>query len=124
MAVFGLFIWAVLGPGCCSGVFPVASSTGYSLFAACRLLIVGASLVVGQGLQACGLSSSVSGLWSTGPTVVAHELSCSEACGILSDQGLNPSPALAGRSFESPGKPGPVKDVAVRPYGDTEGVPA
>ena len=124
MAVFGLFIWAVLGPGCCSGVFPVASSTGYSLFAACRLLIAGASLVVGQGLQARGLSSSVSGLWSTGPTVVAHELSCSEACGILSDQGLNPSPALAGRSFESPGKPGPVKDVAVRPYGDTEGVPA
>ena len=29
-------------------------------------------------------------LWSTGSTAVAHQLSCSVACGILLDQGLNP----------------------------------
>ena len=95
IAGFGLSIWAVLGLGCCSGFSPLVSSTGYSLFAVCWLLTEVASLVVGQGLWAHGLSSSVPGLWSTGSTVVAHDLSCSEACGIFSDQGLNPSPALA-----------------------------
>ena len=39
--------------------------------------------------------------------VVMHGLSCSMACGIFPDQGLNVSPALAGRFFtpEPPGKP-------------------
>ena len=30
------------------------------------------------------------GLWRTGSVVVAHRLSCSRACGIFSDQELNP----------------------------------
>ena len=29
-------------------------------------------------------------LWHTGSVVVVHRLSCSEACGLLPDQGLNP----------------------------------
>ena len=32
------------------------------------------------------------GLWSAGSVVVAHGLSCSAACGIFPDQGLNPCP--------------------------------
>ena len=44
-----------------------------------------------------------------GSIVVPHRLSCSTACGIFLDQGLNPSPALAGRfsTTEPPGKLGP-----------------
>ena len=40
--------------------------------------------------------------------VVIHRLSCSVACGNFPDQGLNLSPALAGKFFlitEPPGKP-------------------
>ena len=38
---------------------------------------------------------------------MVHRLSCSGACGIILDQGSNPSPALAGRSFttEPPWRP-------------------
>ena len=32
---------------------------------------------------------AVSGLWNGGSILVAHGLSCSEACGIFPDQGLN-----------------------------------
>ena len=32
---------------------------------------------------------AASGLWSTGSVVVSHGFSCSVACGIFSDQGLN-----------------------------------
>ena len=32
------------------------------------------------------------GLYSAGPVVVAHRLSCFAACGIFPDQGLNPCP--------------------------------
>ena len=39
-------------------------------------------------------------LWSTRSVVVAHRLSCSEACGIFLDQGSNPwSSALTGGFF-------------------------
>ena len=52
---------------------------------------------------------SRSGFSSTGSIVAAHGLSCSAACGILLDQGSNPSMSLplAGRLFatEPPGKP-------------------
>ena len=56
----------------------VAARGGYSLVVVGRLLIVVASLVVERGLS------------GTGSTVVAHGLSCSVACGIFLDQGLNP----------------------------------
>ena len=74
---------AVLGLRCCTrarGLSLVAASEGYSLlrcagFSLCWLLL----------------------LWSTGSrhvgsVVVAHGLSCSAACGIFPDQGLNPCP--------------------------------
>ena len=48
-------------------------------------------------------------LWSVDSVVVAYELSCSVACGIFLDQGLNPyivSLTLAGRLLSTvpPGK--------------------
>ena len=54
-----------------------------------------------------GFSIVAPRLWSTGSKVVAHGLSCSEAFEILLDQGLNPSPVLAGGFFttELQGKP-------------------
>ena len=51
---------------------------GYSLAVVCGLLMVVASPVAEQGLQ--GVRASV---------VVVHWLSCSAACGIFLDQGLN-----------------------------------
>ena len=48
-----------------------------------------------SGAQAPGSWASVvvaRGLQSAGSAVVAHGLSCSAACGIFPDQGLNPRP--------------------------------
>ena len=56
-------------------------SRGCSVVAVHRLLAAVAFLVAGHGLQ--GTLASV---------VVAHGLSCSKACGIFRDQGLNQSP--------------------------------
>ena len=41
-------------------------------------------------LECAGSVVTVPGLWSTGPVVVAHGLSCSMACGIFLDQGSHP----------------------------------
>ena len=47
-------------------------------------------------ITVCGLRIAVAsllvelGLWSAGSVVVAYRLSCSLACGIFLDQGLNP----------------------------------
>ena len=41
-------------------------------------------------VQLLGSIVAVPGPQSTGSTVVGHRLSCSEACGIFPDQGLNP----------------------------------
>ena len=80
VAVRGLSLVAVSG-GCSSLLCWASHCDGFSR---CRV-------------QALGTWVSV---------VVAHGLSCSEACGIFSDQGLNSSPALAGRFLptEPPGK--------------------
>ena len=51
-----------------------------------RLLIVVASLVAEHRLEECRLQK----LEHVGSVVVAHGLSCSMACGIFPDQGLNP----------------------------------
>ena len=45
-----------------------------------QALGVRASVIVAHGLSSCGVGSS------------AHGLSCSAACGIFPDQGLNPCP--------------------------------
>ena len=43
-----------------------------------------------RDLGSLGSVAAVTGLESTGSVVVAHELSCSGACGIFLDQGSNP----------------------------------
>ena len=65
----------------------VEMSRGYSLVAVCGLLI------------AVALGAGVSG-------AAAHRLTCPMVCGIFPEQGLNLSPALAGRclTYEPPGK--------------------
>ena len=75
----------------------VAVSSGYSLVAVCQLLIAvvslaaehrlwgaWASVVAAHGFSRCGPE-----LWSTGPGVEAHGLSCSVARGIFLDQCWN-----------------------------------
>ena len=95
-----LFIYlflAVLGLNCCVGFYLVAVSLGYS--AGAQVLIVVPSLVQSTGsravwlqwLQHAGLAVMAPRLQRTGSAAVAHGLSCSVACGILPDQGLNPS---------------------------------
>ena len=63
----------------------------------CRAQAVGR-----MGFRSCGSRAPEHGLNS-----VACGLSCSVACGVLSDQGLKLSPALAGRlsTTEPPGEP-------------------
>ena len=58
-----------------------------------RLLIVVASLVAEHGLLGARASVVVArGVQSAGSVVVAHGLSCSVACGVFLDQGLNLCP--------------------------------
>ena len=76
--IFFFFLFpAVLGLHCCACFSLVAATKGCSLVAEHRLLIMGAALVVEHRLS------------GTGWTVAAHGLSCSTACGIFPDQGLN-----------------------------------
>ena len=76
LSIHYLFL-AVLGLCRCAGFTLAAESGGYSLAVVHGLLTAGASLVV------------VHELYSTGSVVVAHELTCSSACGIFLDQGSN-----------------------------------
>ena len=75
---FKLFL-AVLGLGCCAASFRSSWPAGV-LYAESGLLIAVAAL----GME--------HGLCSTGSVAVAHRLSCSEACGIFLEQGLNLCP--------------------------------
>ena len=71
--------------------FPSCAKRGLLLDAVGWLLIAVAS----PGAQALGAQGSVvaaPGLQSTGSLVVAHGLSCSQACGIILDQGSNQQP--------------------------------
>ena len=45
------------------------------------------SVLVVHGLSTCGAQAQY--LWCTGSVLVVHRLSCSTACGIFPDQGLN-----------------------------------
>ena len=69
----------MLGFHCCADFSLVAASRGCSPVAIHGLLSAVASLQ----------QTMDSGLESTGSVVVTHGLSCSEACGIFPDQGLN-----------------------------------
>ena len=97
------FILAVLGLRWCMGFSLVAASGGYSLGAVEGLLpaVVLSLWSVGSGVVAPGLHS-------TGSTVVARALSCSEAWSIFQDYGWNPFPCIGRRILyltELPGKP-------------------
>ena len=82
------------------GLFSSCGERGLLFAAVRRLLIAVASLVAEHGLQVRGLQQ----LWhvgsvvvarrpqSAGSVVVVHGLSCSAACGIFPDQGLNLCP--------------------------------
>ena len=98
-----LFIYlflAALGLRCCPRAFSSCGEQGLLFTAVRGLLIAVASLVVEHGLQVRGLQY----LWhvgsvivaprlqSAGSVVVAHGFSCSAACGIFLDQGLNLCP--------------------------------
>ena len=72
---------AVLSLRCCASfslVSLVAAAGDYSLVVVHRLLIAVASLFLEHGLL------------GTGSVVMAHEISCSAACGIFPDQRSNP----------------------------------
>ena len=88
---FNIYLsWAVLDLCCPAGFSLVVENRGCSLVAVRGLLMVMASLVVEHGLKGAWTSVvMVPGLQSTGPIAMAHELSCSTACGIFLDQGLN-----------------------------------
>ena len=73
------------------------------------------SLVVEQGVLGTWASVvGAPGLWSTGSIVVAHGLSCSEACGIFLDQ--ESTPCLLHWQDSLPGKPNVQYTSFVRSY--------
>ena len=66
----------------------VAVNGGSSLVVVGGLLTAMSFVGVDHGFYTCGLQSLRLGV----SVVVNHGLSCSEACGIFPDQGLNPRP--------------------------------
>ena len=91
---------AALGLRCCMQALPSCGERGPLFTVVCGLLVAVASLVAEHGLQVCGLQQlwhmgsvvMAHGLQSSGSVVVVHGLSCSTACGIIPDQGLNLCP--------------------------------
>ena len=101
-----LFIFGCLGLCCCVGFSLVAVSRGYSLLECVGFLLWcpfllgstgsrvhqlsngSSSVVVAHELSSC--STWAPRLQGTGSIVVVCGLSCSVACGIFPDQGLNP----------------------------------
>ena len=86
--LFMYLFWAELTLHCCTWAFSSCGKQGLLFVAVHGLLIAVTSLVAEHGLQVRGLQQ----LWQVGSVVVAHELSCSAACGIFLEQGLNPCP--------------------------------
>ena len=93
--LINLFL-AVLGLHCCTGFSPVTVSGDYSLLHAAfslwwllQLQSTGSRVHRLQQLWCMGSGVEVPGLQSIGSIVVAQRLSCSTACGIFLDQGLN-----------------------------------
>ena len=82
--------WAVLDLCCRAGFSLVAENRGCSLVVV-RGCLTAMAFLVDHGLKGAWASVvMVPGLPSTGSIAMAHELSCSTACGIFLDQGLNP----------------------------------
>ena len=105
--LFIYFLMTLLGLRCCVTFSLVVANEDYCLVVALGLLVAVASLVAEQTLGHAGVSSCSSRALEHRLNSVAHRLSCSAACGIFLDQGLNPSPTLAGGFFttELSGKP-------------------
>ena len=79
------------GSSLLQGFFASFSNGDYSLVAVGGLLIAVISPVAEVGLQGSWAPAvAVPGLQSTGSIAVVHQLSCSTACGVRLDQGLNP----------------------------------
>ena len=96
----------------------VAAGRGYSLVAAYGLLIAVASLVEQEPWGSQSSAVAAPGLQSTVSVDVVHGFSCSEACGILLEPGIEPlSLALAG-GFFTPEPPG--KSPLHRPFESSE----
>ena len=81
---------AALGLGCCARAFSRCVKKGLLSICAVQASHCGVISFRSTGSRACGCSSCS----SRAPdhrlsSVVAHGLSCSAACGILPDQGLN-----------------------------------
>ena len=77
---FLFYFLAVLGLHCCAQAFSSCGERGL------LLVVVRASHC--GGFSCCGARA----LGAQASVVVAHRLSCSAACGIFPDQGLNPCP--------------------------------
>ena len=76
----------MLGLSCCSGFSLVAVSGGYSVIAVDEVLIAGVSLALEHQIRELGLQQ----LQLPGSRAQDQfTVSCSSACGILLDQGLN-----------------------------------
>ena len=80
---------AVLGLCCCAQAFLVVASRGYSLLRCVGFSLRWLLLLRSIGSRHTGSVVVARGLQSTSSVVVAHGLSCSAACGIFLDQGLN-----------------------------------
>ena len=96
------FFLDALGLHCCKQSFSSCREWGATLccgvrssrscgFSCPRALAPGTRL---QQLQHTGSAAVLPGPQSTGSEAVAHRLSCSKACGIFPDQGLNLCPLL------------------------------
>ena len=90
VALLSILVIASLAPA-----LWVLTSLSCFCFCFCFLAPLGLRCCVGLSLVAVSGDCSLTvapGLKSTGPIVEAHGLSCSAACGIFSDQGLNLCP--------------------------------
>ena len=74
------------------GLSLVMASGGYSSLQYAGFSLQWLLLLQNTGSRHTGSVVVVCRLQSAGSVVVAHGLSCSAACGIFPDQGLNPSP--------------------------------
>ena len=97
---------AARGLQCCSSFSPAVGSRGSSVAVVCGLCVAATSLVAEHGFWGPWASvAAAPRLRSTGLGVVRHGLCRSMTCGVLVDQGLNPTLAGGFPINEPPPKP-------------------